>query len=150
MHALLEGLPAWYARTPWIRRPVTKLLRLHWRLRRATLASIVLVVRSNDGKVLVISDAAGSFHLPRKQPDGWITIPHQIQDWMNELLAQSAAVSLVTIEGACGDVTFLYGANIDTPPAMSQAARWLDPDLAALSLRDDDAHLLRLWRGENS
>ena len=89
MHALRDGLPAWFSRTPSIRRPLTKLLRLHWRMQRATLASVVLVVRSNDGKVLLISDAAGTLQLPRKELDGRVTIPHQAQDWLNGLLVQS-------------------------------------------------------------
>jgi hypothetical protein len=150
MHALLNGLPAWYSRTPSIRRPLTKLLRLHWRMQRATPASVAVVVHSNDGKVLVISDASGTVCLPRKELDGWINISDQVQDWVGEVLTQPAAISLVTIEGACGDITFLYRANIDTPSAMSEAARWLEPDLAALRLRDDEAGLLRLCLGENS
>jgi hypothetical protein len=149
MHALLDGLPAWYSRTPLIRRPLTKLWRLHWRMQRATLASVVVVVRSNDGAVLVLRDASGALQLPRKQLDGWVPIPDQAQDCLNGHLAQSAAISLLAVEGTCSDVTFLYEASIDRPPTLSQAARWLEPDLAALSLRDDEARLLRLCLGEN-
>jgi hypothetical protein len=117
-------------------------------MQRATPASVAVVLRGNDGKVLVLSDASGAIQLPRKELNGWVNISDQVQDWVGELLGQPAAISLVTIEGACGEVTFLYGANIDVPPAMSEAARWLEPDIAALSLRDDEAGLLRLCLGQ--
>jgi hypothetical protein len=119
------------------------LSRLHWRMQRATHASAVVVVRSRDGRVLLLRHPSGMLQLPRKELDGWITIAHQVEDWLNDLLTQSAAISLVSVEGSCGDFTFVYTAKIDNPPVMPSAARWLAPDLSAVSLKNEEAALLR-------
>jgi len=125
-----------------------KLFRLHWRLQRATPASAVVVVRNSDGRVLLLSQPSGTFQLPRKELDGRIDITHQVADWLNDLLARPTAMSLVSLEGSCGDVTLLYTVEVDTPSGTEQAARWLSPDIALTGLGAEDVRLLRLCVGE--
>ena len=144
MQALTDNFYAWLFRWPFIRRVVFKLWRLQLRIERATLATAVVVVRSDDGHVLVVSDPSGMFQLPSTSLDGWITITHQVEDWLKELLQRAATASLVSVAGTCGDVTFLYRAEIDTGPVMHQAARWLSPDIAAVSLTNEHARLFSL------
>jgi hypothetical protein len=125
-----------------------KLFRLHWRMQRATLASAVVVVRDGDGRVLLLSQPSGTFQLPRKELDGRIDITHQVEAWLNDLLTRATAISLVSLEGSCGDVTLLYTAEVDMPPATEQAARWLLPDFALTGLGAEDVRLLRLSIGD--
>lgn len=98
MQALTDSFSAWLFRSPSARRVLFKLWRLQWRIERATLATAVVVVRSDDGHVLVVSEPSGTFQLPSTSLNGWITITHQVEDWLKELLQRAATASLVSVE----------------------------------------------------
>jgi hypothetical protein len=117
---------------------------MQWRTVRATVASAVLVVRSSEGRILMVNASPGSFQLPVKFLDGWQNITHQVDDFLRELVDYPASPSLVSVEGVCGAVTFLYRADIGSALSEGLSERWLPPDVAAAMLPPGDARLLSL------
>jgi hypothetical protein len=144
---MLAQWQSWLSHSPAIRRPVIKLWRVLLRLQRATLANAVLVLRRDDGSILVLRSPSGSLQLPDMQLEAWIPIPTQVESWLSQILQVDATPSLVAIEGAPGreGVTFLYAAT--TEPLLAKKAGdelWLDKDVAISSLSATDGRLLRL------
>jgi hypothetical protein len=138
--------PSWLSRSPSIRRRVIKLWRVLLRMQRACLANAVLVLRRRDGRVLVLPSPSGGLRLPVKQLDAWIPIAAQVEEWLGELLQEKSKPSLVAIDGTpAEEVTFIYVATADaSQSAKTDDQLWLDTDVAASSLRDEDGRLLRL------
>ncbi|MGO8840606.1 MAG: hypothetical protein ACLQF1_05545 [Methyloceanibacter sp.] len=120
--------------------------RMLLRLRRATLARAVLVVRKLDGRVLALPSPFGQLQLPEKQLDAWIPITTQVEEWSDRLLQENSTPSLVAVDGTPGPdgVTFLFSAIISSALAKGGDEVWLDPDVAALTLGGKYNRLLRL------
>ena len=116
--------------------------RQAWRVRRATLARAVLVVRDVKGRVLVLSSSK-PLRLPSIEVHAWDAITTQVEDGLQRL-AHASAPSLIAVDGSPGPngVTFLYGATCEgnTP---RDGHLWLDPDLAVSALTQADRQLLR-------
>jgi hypothetical protein len=137
--------PSWLSRSPSIRRRVIKLWRVLLRMQRASLANAVLVLRRRDGRVLVLPSPSGGLRLPVKQLDAWIPIAAQVEEWLGELLQEKSKPSLVAIDGTpAEEVTFIYVATAASPSAKTGDQLWLDTDVAASSLGNEDGRLLRL------
>ena len=126
-----------------LRRPFMLLWRRAWRLQRATLATAGLVVRDDEGRVLVISDR-DSLRLPFLELHGWDPITTQVEEWLAGL-GETRSVALVAVDGAPGPlgVTFVYGAKYEGGTLPSTYA-WLDMNVALCCLNEDDRRLLRL------
>jgi hypothetical protein len=128
-----------------MRRPVMRLWRRLERVRRAALTSAVLVVRNDEGRVLVLRSSSGTLQLPIKQLHARASITMQVEAWLQQLLHQHATPLLVAIDGTPGEgITFLYAATGDTD---SGNQLWLDPEVAASGLGGNDIRLLRLCAG---
>lgn len=139
---MFSTLLDWASAKPALRRPFMLLWRRAWRLRRATLARAVLIIRDGNGRVLVLSPEP--LRLPSIDVHGWDAITTQAEDGLRRLV-QASAPSLIAIDGTPGPegVTFLYGATCDGD-ASSEEHLWLDPDLAVSCLTKGDSRLLRL------
>jgi hypothetical protein len=137
--------PSWLSRSPFLRRRVIKLWRVLLRMQRASLANAVLVLRRRDGRVLVLPSPSGGLRLPVKQLDAWIPIAAQVEEWLSQMLQEKSTPLLVAIDGTPSEeVTFVYAATAASPSAKTDDQLWLDTDVAASSLRDEDGRLLRL------
>src|SRR5262245_45533481 len=144
MNLMFADWPSWLSRSPLIRRRVIKLWRVLLRMRRASLANAVLVLRRRDGRVLVLPSPTGDLRLPVKQLDAWIPITTQVEEWLGQLLQEKSKPSLVAIEGKpAEEVTFVYVATAASPSAKTDDQLWLDREVAASSLRNEDGRLLR-------
>jgi hypothetical protein len=138
--SIFEGL----LRVPALRSRLFKMRRVPLRLKRAFLAEAAVVVRSGDGRILVMSPSPGELQLPTKALNGWHNVQHQVEDFLKELVGRSVAVSLVSVEGLVGDIIFLYRANLAEMPSGGRNGRWLPPEIVAAKLRPTDARLLTL------
>ena len=137
--------PSWLSRSPFLRRRVIKLWRVLLRMQRASLANAVLVLRRRDGRVLVLPSPSGGLRLPVKHLDAWIPIAAQVEEWLGQLLQEKSTPSLVAIDGTpAEEVTFVYVATAASPSVNTGDQLWLDTDVAASRLRNEDGRLLRL------
>jgi hypothetical protein len=142
---LFSERPVWIARNPALRRAAIHAWRKLLRMQRATFANAVLVVRNQDGRVLVVRSPSGELRLPSKPLDAWLTITTQVEDWLEEMLRQSSTPSLVAIDGTPSreGVTFLYTATLQAL-VEAEDELWLEPDVAAAALSGNDTRLLHL------
>jgi hypothetical protein len=142
---LFSERPVWIARNPALRRAAIHAWRKLLRMQRATFANAVLVVRNQDGRVLVVRSPSGELRLPAKPLDAWLTITTQVEDWLEEMLRQSSTPSLVAIDGTPSreGVTFLYTATLQAL-VEAEDELWLEPDVAAAALSGNDTRLLHL------
>jgi hypothetical protein len=138
--------PTWLSRWPFVRRSVIKFWRVLLRIQRASLAKAVLVVRRQDDLILVFASPSGELQLPDKQLDAWVPITTQVEEWLDQLLPQASAPSLVSVDGTPGSegVTFLYTAKGEAVHTQSGEGTWLHPDIAAVRLGSRDNRLLCL------
>ena len=148
---LFTERPAWIARNPALRRTAVKTWRKLLRMRRATFANAVLVVRKRDGRVLVVQEAAGELRLPAKPIDAWLPITTQVEELLEEVAHQRSPLSLVAIDGTPSSegVTFVYAATLEAPPKQGDEL-WLEPDVAAAALGSNDNRLLLIPAGLSS
>ena len=122
--------PSWLSRSPRIRRVAIKVWRVFLRVQRATLAKAVLVVvRTQDSRVLTITSSSGELRLPTKELDGWRAVTTQVEEWLTHLHPESSRSRLLAIEGTPSrpGVTFVYSAEVVTAPSRKDAV-WLDAD----------------------
>jgi len=120
-----------------------QLYRRGWRLRRATLAKAVLVVRNNAARVLVIP-VEDCLRRPSVELHAWDAITPQVDEWLQGLV-QTCSASLVAVDGAPGPdgVIFLYSATSEGETS-TRDCLWLDHDVALGCLNDADRQLLHL------
>lgn len=141
----MTRFPAWLFRSRLIRQVFYGSCRVVWRIKRATLARAVLVVRNRDGRILVLGEPSGTLQLPLKMLDGRVTVTTQVDDWLQQILPRAATPSLVAVEGTGGEgITFVYKAEIDVESPVHQDECWLPPEVAALSLNSEDARVLKI------
>lgn len=143
---MLKEWNNWVFRSPFRRRTLIKAWRVFLRVQRSTLATAVLVVRRQDGRVLALPSASGKLELPLKELDGWKAVTTQVEEWLGELLQQRQTPKLVAIEGAPGrqGVTFLFKADVPSSAANRPECIWLDADVALTMLNLGDRGLLLL------
>ena len=138
--ALLERA----SENPKLRRPFMLLLRRAWRLRRATLATAVLVVCNERGYVLIMSDRE-SPRLPFVELHAWDPIPAQVEASLKGL-GETRSLALVAVDGtpSSDGMTFLYGAKLDQVKP-NENHSWLGADIALGCLNENDRRLLCLY-----
>src|SRR5262245_3325238 len=107
-----SGYRFWSSLWALIRRSFIRLWRMIWRIERATIARTGLVARSTDGQYLLLNSSG--YHLPSIELNGRVNITHQTKAVAQELLGTSVDISLVAIEGTCGDVSFLFRTDPDS------------------------------------
>jgi hypothetical protein len=140
LHAMME----WGASFPPVRRPIIRLWRKLERLQRATVSKAVLVIRSQSGRVLVLSSSSEPLRLPATELSPWEPVATQIAASLPSLLDQGARPSLVAIDGTPSQgIIFLYAATAEIDPDASDAL-WLHADVALSSLAGEESRLLRL------
>lgn len=141
---LFSERPAWIARNPALRRIAVETWRSVLRLQRATLAKAVLVVKDKDGRILVTRTPSGALQLPAKVLDAQLPVTTQAEEVFEQVLHYRFTPSLVAIEGtpSAEGVTFLFAATFN-PSAEGRDGIWLQPDVAAATLDDNDNRLLR-------
>jgi hypothetical protein len=141
---LFSERPAWIARNPAVRRLAVETWRRVLRMRRATSARAVLVVKDQDGRILVTRTASGAHQLPAKPLDALLPITTQVEEFLEQVLNYGSTPSLVAIDGTPSAewVTFLFAATF-TLSAEGRDGIWLEPDVAAATLDDKDNRLLR-------
>jgi hypothetical protein len=72
-------------------------------------------------------------------------IASQVEEWLGQLLQEKSTPSLVAIDGTpAEEVTFVYAATAALPSVNTADQLWLDTDVAASRLRNEDSRLLRL------
>lgn len=144
----------WGSSYPKMRRPLVQLWRRAWRIRRATLAVAVLVIRDCQDRVLVLSSQQSSvdtLRLPSMELSAWDTIPEQVESHLAQFepqladVSQTCATSLVTVDGRLGSdgVTFLYSVT-STEDVSRPGHVWLETGAALERLIDVDREFLRL------
>jgi hypothetical protein len=136
---MLDEMNNWVFSSRFRRRALIKTWRILLRVQRATLATAVLVVRRQDGRVLTLS-TSGELRLPLKELDGWKAVTMQVEEWLEQLLQQRQTPKLIAIDGVPGrqGVTFVYSAEAGEALPDHASGVWLDPEIAlpTLSLRD--------------
>ena len=142
---MLHDLMVWGSSYPSVRRPIIQLWRKFERLKRATLAEAVLVVRNQEGRVLVLPSSSGALGLPTNELHAWEPITTQVEEWLQQLLQEHSPPSLMAVHGTPGKrgIAFLYAATAEMS-SDSGDQLWLDPSVAVAALSDDDNRLLRL------
>ena len=132
------------SKTPAVRRPIIKFLRILMRARRATFAHAVLIVRSSDGRILTFNSPSKGACLPRREIAPRISIQTQVESWLQEFSAYQAAPSLVAIKGVPSweGLSFIYAVRIETVCSPANEAMWLDQKTAASVLSSIDYELL--------
>jgi hypothetical protein len=140
--------PIWLSRSPLIRRLAIRVLRVYWRIQRATLARAVIVLGRNDGRILVVPSPSGEFALPIKQLDAWEPVTTQVDLWLCHLRQANAKAFLVGIEGMPTErgITFLFAATTETPSYQTADQLWLEAETAIATLGDEDRGLLQIVR----
>ena len=148
---MLHDLMLWGSSYPSVRRPIIQLWRKFERLKRATLTSAVLVVRSQEGRVLMLPSSSGALGLPTKELNAWEPITTQVEEWLQQLLQEHGPPSLMAVHGTPGEkgVAFLYAATAEAS-FESGDQLWLDPSVAAAAISDDDSQRLRLCDGRRA
>jgi hypothetical protein len=143
---MLDQWSDWVFSSRFRRRALIKAWRRFLRVERATLASAVVVVRRQDGRVLALQSISGELQLPIKELDGWQAVTTQVEEWLEELLQDRQTAKLVAIEGTPSHhgVTFLYSAEV---PYLVAGGVWLDADAALPVLNARDREFLLLSRG---
>jgi hypothetical protein len=147
---MLDEWNNWVFRSRFRRRTLIKAWRVFLRVQRSTLATAVLVVRRQDGRVLALPSVSGEPQLPLKELDGWKTVSGQVEEWFEQLLQQKQTPRLVAIDGAPGHsgVTFLFSAEVPSSASSHSNGIWLDADVALPTLNPSDRRLLHLSKGE--
>ena len=102
------------------------------------------MVRSDDGRVLLIKEASGALRLLRLSVDGWQSVHLQVDALLKKFLGQPASASLVSAVGVVGDMTFLFRPEAPASVQDRGERRWLAADVAAAALSPKDARLLAL------
>jgi hypothetical protein len=139
---MFEQWPSWIARNPMVRRTVIKLWRMLLRVQRSCLANAVLVVRSGEGRVLLVSAPSGGLQLPTRELNGWIVVGTQVSQWLAQLSPLATHASLVAVDGTPrSGVTFLYEAVLETESAGADKV-WIEPESAVSILDGNDRRLL--------
>jgi len=132
---MFEQWPSWIARNPVVRRTTIKLWRMVLRVQRSCVANAVLVVRSGEGRVLLVSAPSGGLQLPTREMNGWIAIGTQVSQWLAQLSSFATHATLVAVDGTPrSGVTFLYEAVLESESADADKV-WVDPD-SAVSILD--------------
>jgi len=141
---MLIDLVDWRSIYPKLRRPIIQLCRIAWRIRRATPAKAVLVIRNESGRVLVVP-ASGKLRLPCIELHPWEAITTQVEVCAREMLNQHCDASLVAVEGtpSLKGVTFLYGASVSDATRVEERV-WVDPQVTVGSLTKTDSRHLGL------
>lgn len=140
----MVSLIEWSFQKPWLRSRIFRLRRWPLRMSPGFIAEAAVVVRSNDGRVLLIKEASGELVLPRLSVEGRQSVHLQVAALLEELLEQPASASLVSAVGVVGDMTFLFRAEAPANIKGQGGRSWLAPDVAATALSPKDARLLAL------
>lgn len=142
--------PGFVLQSPSVRRPLIRLWRMLLRVQRASVATAVLVVRRQDGRVLALASPSGDLSLPNVQLDAWIPVGTQVEMRLAELHLQRSAPSLVAVHGTPGPqgVIFVYAATTERALGRCAEEVWLEPDAAASGLGSEDRRLLKLSASE--
>jgi hypothetical protein len=142
--AMFDDWPAWALRFPSVRRVAIKMWRMLLRVQRATLAKAVLVLRREDGSILVLASPSGELALPAIELDAWRPVTTQVEALLGELLQERPSPALSFVNGTPGaeGVTFVYAATIDSARAGSLGGTWLAPEMALRALPSRDRLLL--------
>jgi hypothetical protein len=142
---MFEQWPSWIARNRIVRRSAIRTWRVFLRVQRACLANAVLVVRSGEGRVLLVPSSSGGLQLPTREMNGWIAIGTQVSQWLAQLSPTATHALLVAVDGTPkSGVTFVYEAVLDTESAGADKI-WVEPDSAVSILNGHDRRLLHRW-----
>jgi hypothetical protein len=146
---MLDQWSDWIFSSRFRRRALIKAWRSFLRVQRATLASAVVVVRRQDGRVLALPSVSGELRLPIKELDGWQAVTTQVEEWLEQLLQDRQTAKLVAIEGTPSHhgVTFLYSAE---GPCVGASGVRLDADALLPVLNARDRKFLLLSKGNGS
>lgn len=141
---MLDELNNWVFSSRLRRRTLIKVWRVLLRIQRATLANAVLVVRRQDGRVLVLSTTSGELRLPAMELDGWKIVTAQVEEWVEQLLERRQTPRLLAIEGTPGrqGVTFIYSADAGATFPDHATGVWLDPEVVLPTLSNQDRRIL--------
>jgi hypothetical protein len=118
-------------------------LRFYIRVRRASLARAVLVVRNTDGDILVQPDRSGHLRLPSVALDAWQSIPPQVESGARQILGRDLSPEFQTIEGRCSDIIFVYATDPLNSGDLVEEAHWLTPESNATHLSSADRQCIR-------
>jgi len=143
----MVSLIEWSFQAPQFRSWIFRLRRWPLRMSRGFIAEAAIVVRSDDGRVLLLKQQSGKLHLPKLSLNGWRSIHLQVENLLKELLGQPVPISLVSPVGVVGDMTFLFRASVSAVPEAQADRCWLTAEVAATTLSAKDTRLLRLSRG---
>jgi len=139
---MFEQWPTWIARNRIVRRSAIRAWRVFLRVQRACLANAVLVVRSAEGRVLLVPSSSGGLQLPTREMNGWIAIGTQVGQWLAQFSPLPAQASLVAVDGTPrSGVTFLYEAVLQTETVGADKV-WVEPDSAESILSGNDRRFL--------
>ena len=143
---MFEQWPSWIARNRVVRRTAIRVWRVFLRIQRACLANAVLVVRTGEGRVLLVAASSGGLQLPTREMNGWLAIGTQVSEWLAQLSPLSAHASLVAVDGTPkSGVIFLYEAMLEAE--LAEGAAWVEPHNAASLLDRSHRRLLRRCTG---
>ena len=119
-----------------------QLWRQAWRLRRATVASAVLVIQDCRDRVLVLSSPQ-SVRLPSIELRAGDAVATQVDEHLRGL-SQTCTASLVAVDGGPSPegVRFLYIATYDGDTSQTGGV-WLETHVALECLIEADCQLLR-------
>ena len=111
------------------------------RIQRASTATAVALVEDRDCRILLLEEP-DRLRLPALPLNGWLSIHEQVDAWLDDLIADASPVSLVTAEGSCGAMAFIFRA--DYRGLTPTEGLWLSREEAERRLAPPDARFLEL------